>query len=42
VVPRGTGLAKAAAGMGLQLLEAGGVAEALVAALGVNPADDRG
>ena len=42
VVPRGTGLAKAAAGFGLQLLEAGGVAEALVAALGVNPADDRG
>jgi DNA repair protein RadA/Sms len=42
VVPRATGLAKAAAGMGLQLLEAGGVAEALVAALGVNPADDRG
>ena len=41
VVPRGTGLAKAAAGFGLQLLEAGGVAEALVAALGVNPADDR-
>jgi DNA repair protein RadA/Sms len=38
VVPRGTGLAKAAAGFGLQLLEAGGVAEALVAALGVNPA----
>ena len=36
------GLAKAAAGFGLQLLEAGGVAEALVAALGVNPADDRG
>ena len=42
VVPRGTGLAKAAAGFGLQLLEAGGVAEALVAALGVNPADDLG
>ena len=42
VVPKGTGLAKAAAGFGLQLLEAGGVAEALVAALGVNPADDRG
>ena len=41
VVPKGTGLAKAAAGLGLQLLEAGGVAEALVAALGVNPADDR-
>ena len=42
VVPRGTGLAKAAAGFGLQLLEAGGVAEALGAALGVKPADDRG
>jgi DNA repair protein RadA/Sms len=41
VVPKGSGLAKAAAGLGLQLLEAGGVAEALVAALGVNPADDR-
>jgi len=41
VVPKGSGLAKAAAGLGLQLLEAGNVAEALVAALGVNPADDR-
>ncbi|MCP9942429.1 DNA repair protein RadA [Cyanobium sp. ATX 6E8] len=41
VVPKGSGLAKAAAGLGLQLLEAGAVAEALVAALGVNPADDR-
>jgi DNA repair protein RadA/Sms len=41
VVPKGTGLAKAAASLGLQLLEAGTVAEALVAALGVNPADDR-
>jgi DNA repair protein RadA/Sms len=41
VVPRGTGLAKAAAGLGLQLHEAGTVAEAMVAALGVNPADDR-
>jgi DNA repair protein RadA/Sms len=30
-----------AAGLGLQLLEAGSIAEALVAALGVNPADDR-
>jgi DNA repair protein RadA/Sms len=38
VVPKGSGLAKAAAGLGLQLLEAGNVAEALVAALGVNPA----
>ena len=41
VVPKGTGLAKAAAGLGLELLEAGTVAAALVAALGVNPADDR-
>jgi DNA repair protein RadA/Sms len=41
VVPRGTGLAGPAAAMGLQLLEAGSVAEALVAALGVDPADDR-
>ena len=41
VVPKGSGLAKAAVELGLQLLEAGGVAEALVAALGVNPADDR-
>ncbi len=42
VVPRGSGLGRLAAGLELQLLEAGGVAEALVAALGVNPADDRG
>jgi DNA repair protein RadA/Sms len=41
VVPRGSGLAKAAAGLGLELLEAGSVAAALVAALGVNPANDR-
>lgn len=41
VVPKGSGLARLAAGLDLQLLEAGGVAEALVAALGVNPADDR-
>ena len=41
VVPKGTGLAKVAAGLGLQLLEASTVAAALVAALGVNPADDR-
>jgi DNA repair protein RadA/Sms len=41
VVPKGSGLAKAAAGLGLELLEAGTVAAALVAALGVNPADDR-
>ncbi|MCP9810153.1 DNA repair protein RadA, partial [Cyanobium sp. HWJ4-Hawea] len=41
VVPKGSGMAKVAAGIGLQLLEAGTVAEALVAALGVNPAEDR-
>ena len=41
VVPKGSGLARLAAGLELQLLEAAGVAEALVAALGVNPADDR-
>ena len=38
VVPKGSGLGRLAAGLELQLLEAGGVAEALVAALGVNPA----
>jgi DNA repair protein RadA/Sms len=41
VVPKGSGLGRLAAGLDLQLLEAGSVAEALVAALGVNPADDR-
>jgi DNA repair protein RadA/Sms len=41
VVPRGSGLGPVAAGLGLQLLEAASIAEALVAALGVNPADDR-
>ncbi len=41
VVPKGSGLAKVAAGLGLQLLEASTVAAALVAALGVNPAGDR-
>jgi DNA repair protein RadA/Sms len=40
VVPRGSGLGTAAAAAGVQLLEAGTVAEALVAALGVDPADD--
>ena len=38
VAPRGSGLGPVAAGLGLQLLEAGTIAEALVAALGVNPA----
>ena len=41
VVPRGSGLGRLAAGLEIQLLEAGSVAEALVAALGVHPADDR-
>ena len=41
VLPKGSGLGKAAASLGLQLLEAANVAEALVQALGVNPADDR-
>ncbi|MCP9849895.1 DNA repair protein RadA [Cyanobium sp. Morenito 9A2] len=40
VVPRGSGLGGLAAQLDLQLLEAGTVAEALVAALGVNPAGD--
>jgi predicted ATP-dependent serine protease len=40
VVPRGGGLGPIAAGLGLELREAGTVAEALVAALGVNPAED--
>jgi DNA repair protein RadA/Sms len=39
VVPRGSALGPVAAGLGLQLLEAATVAEALVAGLGVNPAD---
>jgi DNA repair protein RadA/Sms len=41
VVPKGSGLGRLAAGLELELREAGTVAEALVAALGVNPADDR-
>ncbi len=40
VVPRGGGMGPIAAGLGLELREAGTVAEALVAALGVNPAED--
>jgi len=40
VVPRGSGLSRLAAGLDLQLLEAGTVAEALVGAVGVNPAQD--
>ncbi|HYP03167.1 MAG TPA: DNA repair protein RadA [Cyanobium sp.] len=43
VVPRGSGLAAtSASALGLHVLEAGTVAEALVAALGVNPAEDDG
>ncbi|MFQ6538518.1 MULTISPECIES: DNA repair protein RadA [Aphanothece] len=42
VVPRGSGLGATAAGLDLQLLEAATIAEALVAALGVNPADEAG
>ena len=41
VVPRGSGLGPVAAGLGLQLREAATIAQALVAALGVNPADDQ-
>ncbi|MFO8237591.1 MAG: DNA repair protein RadA [Prochlorococcaceae cyanobacterium] len=41
VVPKGSGLGPTAAVAGMQLLEAATVAEALVAALGVDPADDR-
>lgn len=39
VVPRGSTMGPVAAGLGLQLLEAATVAEALVAGLGVNPAN---
>jgi len=41
VVPRGSGLGPVAAGLGLQLLEAATIAQALVAALGEDPTDDR-
>jgi DNA repair protein RadA/Sms len=40
VLPKGSGLGPAAAGLGLQIHEAGGVTEALVAALGVDPTAD--
>jgi DNA repair protein RadA/Sms len=40
VVPRGSGIGGIAAGLDLQLLEAGTVAEALVAGLGFDPAAD--
>lgn len=39
VVPRGSAMGPVAAGLGLQLLEAATVAEALVAGLGVHPAN---
>ncbi len=41
VVPRGSGLGAAAAALDLELLEAARITEALVLALGVDPADDR-
>jgi DNA repair protein RadA/Sms len=42
VVPRGSAMGPVAAGLGLQLLEAATVAEALVAGLGVNPESSDG
>ena len=41
VVPRSSGLGAAARALGLELHEAGDVAQALVAALGVHPADEQ-
>ena len=41
VVPKGCGLATGEACLNLELHEAGSITEALVLALGVNPADDR-
>ena len=40
VVPRGSGLGPVAAGLDLELLEAGSITEALVLGLGVNPEDE--
>lgn len=40
VVPRGSGLGPIGEGLELELLEAASVTEALVMALGVDPADD--
>ncbi len=40
IVPRGTGLGTAEATLGLQLLESSSLAEAIVGALGVNPAEE--
>jgi DNA repair protein RadA/Sms len=39
VVPKGCGLGKGEASLNLELHEAGSITEALVLALGVNPAD---
>jgi DNA repair protein RadA/Sms len=41
VVPRGSGLGRLASALDLELLEAARITEALVMALGVDPADDR-
>ncbi len=41
VVPKGCGLAKGEASLNLELHEAGSITEALVLALGVNPADEQ-
>ena len=40
VLPRGTGLGQAEAALGMQLLESSNLAEAIVGALGVNPAEE--
>ena len=40
VLPRGTGLGQTEAALGLQLLESSNLAEAIVGALGVNPAEE--
>ena len=40
IVPSGTGLGTAEAALGLQLLESSSLAEAMVGALGVSPAED--
>jgi DNA repair protein RadA/Sms len=40
IVPRGTGLGMSEAVLGLQLLESSSLAEAIVGALGVNPAEE--
>jgi len=40
IVPKGTGLGVSEAALGLQLLESSSLAEAIVGALGVNPAEE--